>query len=48
VTPAGSAGEAPKLLDLRGGDPKFAIDFRRVYATLLARKVYRQGYASPK
>jgi uncharacterized protein (DUF1501 family) len=32
---AGLVGEAPKLLDLQEGDLKMAIDFRRVYATVL-------------
>jgi uncharacterized protein (DUF1501 family) len=35
---AGIHGPYPNLLDLdSGGDPKFAIDFRQVYATLLDR-----------
>jgi uncharacterized protein (DUF1501 family) len=29
------AGETPKLLDLQDGDLKMAVDFRRVYATVL-------------
>jgi uncharacterized protein (DUF1501 family) len=32
---AGLVGEAPKLLDLQDGDLKMAVDFRRVYATIL-------------
>jgi uncharacterized protein (DUF1501 family) len=32
---AGLHGPHPDLRDLADGDPKFAIDFRRVYATLL-------------
>jgi len=32
---AGLYGPHPNLRDLADGDPKFAIDFRRVYATLL-------------
>jgi uncharacterized protein (DUF1501 family) len=32
---AGLVGEAPRLLDLEGGDLKMGIDFRRVYATVL-------------
>jgi uncharacterized protein (DUF1501 family) len=32
---AGLHGPYPNLRDLDDGDPKFAIDFRRVYATLL-------------
>jgi uncharacterized protein (DUF1501 family) len=32
---AGLHGPYPDLRDLADGDPKFAIDFRRVYATLL-------------
>jgi uncharacterized protein (DUF1501 family) len=32
---AGLVGEAPKLLDLADGDLKMAVDFRRVYATVL-------------
>jgi uncharacterized protein (DUF1501 family) len=32
---AGLHGPYPNLQDLDDGDPKFAIDFRRVYATLL-------------
>src|SRR5207302_2711854 len=32
---AGLHGPYPNLRDLADGDPKFAIDFRRVYATLL-------------
>ena len=32
---AGVQGPYPNLRDLDDGDPKFAIDFRRVYATLL-------------
>jgi uncharacterized protein (DUF1501 family) len=32
---AGLVGEAPKLLDLQEGDLKMAVDFRRVYATVL-------------
>jgi uncharacterized protein (DUF1501 family) len=32
---AGLVGEAPKLLDLQDGDLKMAVDFRRVYATVL-------------
>ncbi len=34
---AGLHGPYPDLRDLADGDPKFAIDFRRVYATLLDR-----------
>ena len=34
---AGLHGSAPDLKDLDDGDPKFAIVFRRVYATLLDR-----------
>jgi uncharacterized protein (DUF1501 family) len=34
---AGLHGPYPDLHDLVDGDPKFAIDFRRVYATLLDR-----------
>ena len=35
---AGLHGPYPNLTDLdKGGDPKFAVDFRRVYATLLDR-----------
>jgi uncharacterized protein (DUF1501 family) len=35
---AGLHGPYPNLRDLdEGGDPRFAIDFRRVYATLLDR-----------
>lgn len=34
---AGLHGPYPNLRDLEDGDPKFAIDFRRVYATLLDR-----------
>jgi uncharacterized protein (DUF1501 family) len=34
---AGLHGPHPNLRDLADGDPKFAIDFRRVYATLLDR-----------
>jgi uncharacterized protein (DUF1501 family) len=34
---AGLHGPHPDLRDLADGDPKFAIDFRRVYATLLDR-----------
>jgi uncharacterized protein (DUF1501 family) len=33
----GLHGPSPDLQDLADGDPKFAIDFRRVYATLLDR-----------
>ncbi len=33
----GLHGPYPNLRDLADGDPKFAIDFRRVYATLLDR-----------
>lgn len=33
----GLYGSSPNLNDLEDGDPKFAIDFRRVYATLLER-----------
>src|SRR5262245_61649885 len=32
---AGLVGEAPRLLDLEGGDLKMSVDFRRVYATIL-------------
>jgi uncharacterized protein (DUF1501 family) len=32
---AGLVGEAPKLLDLEDGDLKMAVDFRRVYASVL-------------
>ncbi|SRR5579883_501482 len=32
---AGLLGEAPKLLDLKDGDLKMSIDFRRIYATVL-------------
>ncbi len=32
---AGLHGPYPNLQDLEDGDPKFALDFRRVYATLL-------------
>jgi uncharacterized protein (DUF1501 family) len=32
---AGLVGEAPKLLDLQDGDLKMAVDFRRVYASVL-------------
>jgi uncharacterized protein (DUF1501 family) len=32
---AGLHGPYPDLQDLQDGDPKFAVDFRRVYATLL-------------
>jgi uncharacterized protein (DUF1501 family) len=32
---AGLFGEAPKLLDLQGGDLKMTVDFRQVYATVL-------------
>ncbi len=32
---AGLVGPAPRLLDLQDGDLKMAIDFRRVYATVL-------------
>ncbi len=34
---SGLHGPYPNLHDLTDGDPKFAIDFRRVYATLLDR-----------
>ncbi len=34
---AGLHGPYPNLQDLQDGDPKFAIDFRRVYATVLDR-----------
>ncbi len=34
---SGLHGPYPNLRDLADGDPKFAIDFRRVYATLLDR-----------
>lgn len=34
---AGLHGPYPNLRDLDDGDPRFAIDFRRVYATLLDR-----------
>jgi uncharacterized protein (DUF1501 family) len=34
---AGLHGPYPNLHDLEDGDPKFALDFRRVYATLLDR-----------
>jgi uncharacterized protein (DUF1501 family) len=34
---AGVHGPYPDLQDLVDGDPKFAIDFRRVYATLLEK-----------
>jgi uncharacterized protein (DUF1501 family) len=34
---AGLHGPYPDLHDLADGDPKFAVDFRRVYATLLDR-----------
>jgi uncharacterized protein (DUF1501 family) len=34
---SGLHGPYPNLRDLDDGDPKFAIDFRRVYATLLDR-----------
>jgi uncharacterized protein (DUF1501 family) len=34
---AGVHGPYPDLQDLEDGDPRFAIDFRRVYATLLDR-----------
>jgi uncharacterized protein (DUF1501 family) len=34
---AGIHGPNPNLRDLDDGDPRFAIDFRRVYATLLER-----------
>jgi uncharacterized protein (DUF1501 family) len=34
---AGLHGPYPNLRDLEDGDPKFVIDFRRVYATLLDR-----------
>ncbi len=33
---AGLVGETPKLLDLQDGDLKMGIDFRRVYAAVLA------------
>jgi uncharacterized protein (DUF1501 family) len=36
---AGLHGPYPNLRDLEGGDPRFAIDFRRVYAALLERWV---------
>jgi uncharacterized protein (DUF1501 family) len=32
---AGLVGEAPRLLDLKDGDLKMTVDFRRVYATVL-------------
>ncbi len=32
---AGLLGEAPKLLDLKDGDLKMTVDFRRVYASVL-------------
>jgi uncharacterized protein (DUF1501 family) len=34
---SGLHGPYPNLRDLADGDPKFAIDFRRIYATLLDR-----------
>jgi uncharacterized protein (DUF1501 family) len=34
---AGVHGPSPNLLDLDDGDPKYAIDFRQVYATILER-----------
>jgi uncharacterized protein (DUF1501 family) len=34
---SGLHGPYPNLRDLADGDPKHAIDFRRVYATLLDR-----------
>lgn len=40
VTPSGSGGlygRAPSLTDLDDGDPRFTVDFRQVYATLLDR-----------
>ena len=32
----GLAGSYPSLMDLQDGDLKMAVDFRRVYATVLA------------
>jgi uncharacterized protein (DUF1501 family) len=32
---AGLVGEAPRLLDLQDGDLRMAVDFRRVYASVL-------------
>lgn len=34
---AGLHGPYPNLQDLQDGDPRFAVDFRRVYATILDR-----------
>jgi uncharacterized protein (DUF1501 family) len=34
---AGLHGPCPDLEDLMDGDPKFALDFRRIYATVLDR-----------
>jgi uncharacterized protein (DUF1501 family) len=33
----GLHGPYPNLTDLQDGDPKYALDFRRVYATVLER-----------
>lgn len=33
----GLHGPYPDLVDLQDGDPRFAVDFRRVYATILDR-----------
>jgi uncharacterized protein (DUF1501 family) len=33
----GLHGPYPNLVDLQDGDPRFAVDFRRVYATILDR-----------
>ncbi len=44
---AGLIGEAPKLLDLEGGDLKMMVDFRRVYATVLEDWLGLPGKAVP-
>ena len=49
---AGLIGETPRLGELAGGDLKWSIDFRRVYATLLDQWLSllgtRSGVSEPR